>query len=301
MKPTMKHDMKAILGEDFFKEEVKCDYLISKNSKYMMAMEIDLYLVFSEICEKYNLQHFVFYGTLLGAIRHNGFIPWDDDIDVVMPRNDFDIFMKVAPNELSDPYSLQTPYSFPNCFYSIPTLRNKMGTFTARIFKDLDINKGIPLDIFPLDLCNPDTYEDDEKEIHKYIMQCSTYMKRNVKHLTAKQIEDQKRFKTDDPLKAWEKVHKLAKDTKYLNSDYYSIMTVTHDKCIWPKKLFKSSILHTFETIKVPIPVGVDEVLKIMYGDYMQLPPKEKRGLINEELIIDPFTPYQQFDFSKEE
>ena len=297
----MKHDMKAILGEDFFKEEVRCDYLISKKSKYMMAMELDLYLVFSEICEKYHLKHFVFYGTLLGTIRHKGFIPWDDDIDVAMPRKDFDIFMEVAPKELHAPYSLQSPYSYPNCLYSTPTLRNSMGTFTAKIFKNLDYNKGIPLDIFPLDLCNPDTYEDDQKEIYKYIMQCSTYMKRDVKYLTAKQMEDQIRYKTDDPIKAWEKIHQLAKDDKYINSDYYSIMTVTHDKCIWPKKLFKNCLFLKFETIEVPVPGGFDEVLKIMYGDYMSLPPVEERGLINNSLIIDPYTPYLQYDFSKNE
>ncbi len=300
MVAKMKHDMKAILGEDFFKEEVKCNYLMTERTKYMMAMELDLYLVFAEICEKYNLQYFVVYGGLLGAIRHDGFIPWDDDIDVGMPRKDFDIFMKVAPKELSEPYALQNPYTYPNCFYSIPTMRNSMGTFTAKIFKNLDYNKGIPLDILPLDLCDPETYDEDKLRIQHYIMQCTTYMKRGVPNLNERQLNDQIIYRTDTPLKSWEMVQKLACDEKYKDSEFYSIMVLTHDKCIWPKKLFSSSINHKFETVEVKIPVGYDEILKITYGDYMQYPPVEQRGFINNQLIIDPYIPYSEYDFSKE-
>lgn len=299
MDAKMKHDMKAILGEDFFKEEVRCEYLMNERCKYMMAIELDLYLVFAEICEKYNLKYFVVYGALLGAIRHDGFIPWDDDIDVAMPREDFEVFMKVAPQELSEPYALQNPYTYPNCFYTIPTLRNSMGTFTAKIFKNLDYNKGIPLDILPLDLCNPDTYDEDKTVIQRYCMECSTYMKRNVPNLNERQLRDQITYKTDTPLKSWEMIHKLACDDKYIGSDYYSIMTLTHDKCIWPKRLFSDSITHNFETVEVKIPIGYEEILKITYGDYMQLPPIHERGLINNQLIIDPFIPYSEYDFSK--
>lgn len=300
MLAKMKHDMKSILGEDFFKEEVRCGYLISPQNKYLMAMELDLYLVFSEICEKYNLQYFLFYGGLLGAIRHNGFIPWDDDLDVAMPRKDFDFFMKVAPQELQEPYSLQSPYTYSNCFYSIPTMRNSMGTFTAKIFKDLDYNKGIPLDIFPLDLCNPDTYTEDELIIQRYIMECSTYMKRGVPNMNEKLLRDQEIYKTDTPLKSWEKIHELATEERYKNSDYYSIMVVTHDKCIWPKESFSNSINHRFETIEVKIPSGYEEILRITYGDYMKYPPVDQRGMINNQLIIDPYVSYFEYDFSKE-
>ena len=99
----MKHDMKAILGEDFFKEEIKCGFKISAAQKLVWAMQLDMYLVFAEICEKYGLKYFFMYGSVLGAVRHNGFIPWDDDIDVGMMRKDFDVFMEVAPKELEEP------------------------------------------------------------------------------------------------------------------------------------------------------------------------------------------------------
>ena len=132
----MKHDMKAILGEDFFKEEVKCDYLISETQKMVWAMQLDLYLVFEEICKKYGLKYFVMYGSLLGAVRHNGFSPWDDDVDVAMPREDFDVFLRVAPKELDEPYALQDPYTYPNCFITNVTLRNSMGTYSREFVEN---------------------------------------------------------------------------------------------------------------------------------------------------------------------
>lgn len=74
--PVMKHDdMRAILGEDFFKEEIKCGYFIPAYMKRNWAIQLDLYLTVSEICEKHGLKYFVLFGGLLGAIRHNGFIP----------------------------------------------------------------------------------------------------------------------------------------------------------------------------------------------------------------------------------
>ena len=187
MMMKMKHDMKAILGEDFFKEEVKCDYLISEAQKMIWAMEMDLYLVFVEICKKYGLQYFVMYGSLLGAVRHDGFIPWDDDIDVGMPRKDYDTFIKVAPKELSEPYALQCPYTYPNCYISNITLRNCMGTFTPKVFKMLDYNKGIPLDIFPIEYCDPATAVRDRDQIYYHIMRCASWMKLQCPDLSDEQ------------------------------------------------------------------------------------------------------------------
>ena len=90
MAAIMKHDMKAILGEDFFKEEVRCNYLVSTQIKRIWAVLLDMYLAFSEACEKYGLKYFLIGGSLLGAIRHDGFIPCDDDLDVGMMREDYE-------------------------------------------------------------------------------------------------------------------------------------------------------------------------------------------------------------------
>lgn len=92
--------------ESFTQKETRAGYSISTKMKRVWETQIDLVKVLEKICKKYNLTFFAIYGTLLGAIRHEGYIPWDDDIDVVMPRKDFEKFKKMAVNELEYPYVL---------------------------------------------------------------------------------------------------------------------------------------------------------------------------------------------------
>lgn len=82
--------------ESFTQKETRAGYSISTKMKRVWETQIDLVKVLEKICKKYNLTFFAIYGTLLGAIRHEGYIPWDDDIDVVMPRKDFEKFKKMA-------------------------------------------------------------------------------------------------------------------------------------------------------------------------------------------------------------
>jgi lipopolysaccharide cholinephosphotransferase len=301
MSAKMKHDMKAILGEDFFKEEEKCDFLISEEQKMMWAMQMDLYMVFSEICEKYGLKYFMMYGGLLGAIRHNGFIPWDDDLDVAMPREDYDKFIKIAPKELSEPYALQCPYTYPSCYITNITLRNSMGTFTPKRFVHLDYNKGIPMDIFPLDYCNPEKLSQDQDMIFEHILICSSRMNLKNPKLTPEEKEKHLQHKTDDPLHDWEMIQKIASNPKYKGSDYL-VQTVVLVKRwygtaspVLRTEWFDSTELHQFESINVRIPSKWNDVLCKLYGvSYMQYPPINERGSINNSLIVDPYTPYQK-------
>lgn len=298
-----KHDMKEILGEDFFKEETKCDYVISAQMKQMWAMQLDLYLVFSEICEKYGIKYFMFYGGLLGAIRHDGFIPWDDDIDVAMMREDYDRFLSVAPKELEEPYALQTPFSYPNCLYSVCTLRNSSGTFTPRIFKNLDYNKGIPIDIFPIDYCNPNTINEDRVEIYKNIMQCSVYMKFLCGVQSEKQKKDVDEFGlVENPIDSWKRIHEIASNAKYKESGCCAVTTAVYGNMkkapkIFPVSCFERSVNHKFENIEIRIPVDYETVLRNLYGDYMALPPMDERGVKNLQLIVEPNIPYKDMNF----
>ena len=300
-----KHDMRAILGEDFFKEEVRCDYLISETQKMVWALQLDLYLVFRDICTKYNLKHWFMYGSLLGAVRHNGFIPWDDDIDVAMPRKDYDIFVKVAPKELEEPYALQSPYTYPNCYMSNVTMRNSMGTFTPKIFKHLDYNKGIPLDIFPFDFCDPEKWEEDKEKMLQHIKKCSSWMKmQNPEYLTPEMRAKCLANKTDNPLLEWEAMNRIASNPEYNNSDYM-MMKVVLDKqhlertIIYKTEWFEKMIPYKFEKFEVEIPVCWHEVLNVRYGkDFMSYPPIQQRGAVNDQLIVNPFIPYKEYNFN---
>lgn len=299
----MKHDMRAILGEDFFKEEVKCGYHISEAQKMVWAMQLDLYLIFKDICNKYNLRHFFIYGSCLGAVRHNGFIPWDDDIDVAMPRKDYDIFLKVAPQELSEPYALQSPYTYPNCYITNITLRNSMGTFTPKVFRKLDYNKGIPLDIFPFDYCDLSTLAKDRMMIFEHIMRCSSWMKmQHLELLDETQKQKCFNYKTNNPLLDWEAIQSIASNPQYDGSEYMlmNVIIDTPKTFVYKSKWFEETIPHKFETIEVEIPIGWDGFLRERYGDdYMEFPPVEQRGAINEKLIVNPFISYMDYDFDK--
>ena len=89
--------------ESFIKEEVRCDFFVSEKRKKVWYVELELLRKFDEVCKKYNLTYFVEYGTLLGAVRHNGFIPWDDDIDIIMFRDEYTKFQEIAASEFTDP------------------------------------------------------------------------------------------------------------------------------------------------------------------------------------------------------
>ena len=85
-----------VLEDSFFEEEIRSGYTVSSEMKKIWAVELDLLNEFSKVCQKHQLKWFVHAGTLLGAIRHKGFIPWDDDIDVVMPRADYEKLCELA-------------------------------------------------------------------------------------------------------------------------------------------------------------------------------------------------------------
>ncbi len=100
------------LNEKFFEPEIIGDVYVSRGLKEVWAVNLDLLEVFQQFCEKYKLKFFMGFGTLLGAVRHQGFVPWDDDVDILMPRADFER-MKKMWQKFPEPYFLQSSYSEP--------------------------------------------------------------------------------------------------------------------------------------------------------------------------------------------
>ena len=137
-------------NDDFFCEEEKAGYLVTKERKEVWAIEIDLLMQLDAVCKKYGLKYCVGAGTMLGAVRHKGFIPWDDDIDVYMLREDYDKLLSVA-SEFHYPYFLQNSYTEENLLRAYTKLRNGMTTGTTKRDRYRKMNHGIFIDIFPLD------------------------------------------------------------------------------------------------------------------------------------------------------
>ena len=86
-------------------KEVICEYEVSAKMKRLWAMELDITERFVDVCNQFGLRYWIAYGSLIGAVRHKGFIPWDNDIDLLMPRNDFDKLLEIGPNSYNGVFS----------------------------------------------------------------------------------------------------------------------------------------------------------------------------------------------------
>jgi len=118
---------KGIIPKEFLKEETLCDFLVTEERKKLWMISLDMLLEFDRICKQHNIKYYLMGGTLLGAIRHKGFVPWDDDTDVMMLREDYEKFKKLE-HEFQQPYFLQTPQNDPGNLYSTIRIRNSNTT-----------------------------------------------------------------------------------------------------------------------------------------------------------------------------
>ena len=119
----------------------------------MQLRELEILQMFRKLCETHRLRFYITAGTLLGAVRHQGFIPWDDDIDVVMPREDYDRLRLACPSELPQDYYWQDSFMEENFPYFFAKIRKQGTQVEEPEMKDFHIRNGISIDVFPLDIC----------------------------------------------------------------------------------------------------------------------------------------------------
>lgn len=264
----------------------------------LQKISLDIFKVFISICEKYNLKYYLIGGTLLGAVRHKGFIPWDDDIDVGMPREDYEKFSKIAQENLLDNLFWQTHITDPASPFSFGKIRNSDTTFIELPIKNFKMNHGIYIDVFPLD-----NYPSDPKKQKKFIKKKKFYLsmistnyyveKRSfsekIKTLVKKAMllfTSQKRI-----MQKKEKLYKSQTDTLLLanNNGYWG------QKEIVPADWYGEGVELEFEGLKVKVPDKYDLWLTQVYGDYMQLPPVEKRVSHHGTDVIDTRKSYKEY------
>ena len=119
--------------------------------KKLHGVQVEMLHDFAQVCEKYKLPYFAVYGTAIGAVRHAGFIPWDDDIDVGMLRVDYDKFMEIFSKEMSDKYNLLTPQIDGRYSCTVTHIQRKNTKFVSEVTQNLKCEQCIFMDIFPFD------------------------------------------------------------------------------------------------------------------------------------------------------
>ena len=140
------------VSKSFLQDEIRNDHLVTTEVKKLWAVELDILETFSAVCKKYNLRYYAAGGTLLGAVRHKGYIPWDDDIDVQMPEEDYYKLCELAEDEFSPPYFFQSWQSEQDARPYFSRLR-RMDTLACtkeELENDPDRNKGVFIDVFAL-------------------------------------------------------------------------------------------------------------------------------------------------------
>lgn len=289
---------KGIVDRDFYKEETLCDYKVSQELKILWAIELDLLAEFKRVCKKYNLRWYASSGTLLGAVRHKGFIPWDDDLDVCMPREDYELLTKKYAFEFKEPYFLQTPYSDSEYCYSFAKLRNSNTSFPSEAFIESTMNQGIFFDIFPLDASSKQGYLERREQMQEIMKLCSAFMSRNNKYVINKHTElaSTVKFESGDNIKFYEKIQEIAMSNEYKeNCCSTEVVTIySPEKKLWPKDCFAQVVELPFCNTTINAPVGWDEILTIMYGNYMEFPPIEKRGCWHGSKFLSVDESYKQ-------
>ena len=248
--------------------------------------ELEILLSYDKFCKEKNLKYYLAGGTLLGAIRHKGFIPWDDDIDVCMPRKDYEFFVKKFS---SDRTNLKVRCNLLNNF-GLPFAKViDISTITEFQFDESENNKHLWIDIFPVD-----GLPEDLEEVKTIYDKCNFYriilMIANAKLGEGTTIFRKYSKYILKPLaklygrkKCVDKIEQIAKSNPYETSKYVGAVTWglygIGERML--KSEFEKPVEVEFEGHKFPAFSCWDSYLTGLYGDYMQLPPVEKRKTHN--------------------
>lgn len=290
--------------KSFFQEEVRSGFLVTEKRKKIWATALQLLEKFDEVCAKYQLRYFAYYGTLLGAVRHQGFIPWDDDIDIAMFREDYERFKLIAPGEFNEPYFFQNAYT-DRVIWPLTKIRDSRTTAIEANFQSLrDFNHGIFIDIFPLDSANDGinpqfpVIVEIQKILWMGIMDPGTILKNLeagehyvlntdflVDYLKKEPLERFKLFEAYN-LSQFDKSQKV----NYILDELFPSSYKSVDKD-W----FDEIVYLPFEHIYLPVPAEYDKVLIQSYGDYHKF---VHGGSSHENIILEPEIPYIEY-FSK--
>lgn len=300
-------DLTIVLPEGFLEEEVRSGHFVSSDMKQAWAVMLDLLSELLRVCGKHNLRVFASEGTLLGAVRHQGFIPWDDDLDLCMFRDDFNKLLSLG-GEFRHPYFLQSGYSDKDYIAGLAKLRNSDTTGIQVDQQQFFFNQGICIDIFPLD-----NYIEDEKKRKR--QENRSLFWRMLAYASADYTT---RFKKDGK-GAWLSfvrltrpllrplVEKLDLKTRFfalfdkecqrynnVPTEYVSVLCFRRKSGMRLRRRssYDNTVNLPFEFMTIPCPSDYDRLLSDQYGDWHEF---VKGAAFHKGIIFDTSVPYTEY------
>ena len=284
-------------------QENICGFEVTAKMKRIWAVELNMVKRFVEVCDQYGLNYRVMGGTLLGAVRHHGFIPWDNDVDLAMPRKDFDKLLEIGPTAFEKPLFFQTPITEQGRFFcTYVKIRDERGTAASKDEYGKGINCGMFIDVFCLDEI-PDgkwrrkMYVRRLNEIAKMQRFCfgkplgggwTIRAKHALQRLVYRLV-----YHSPDATQLFRIYHKNAgrftgkgcKEVAHLDFGY-------HKKFVWNHSDWADAVQLDFEGLKLDAPAGYEAILKHQFGDYMRFPDDKST---HDYFEFDPDVPYAEF------
>ena len=278
------------------------DQNISTPIEQIQSKMLEILVYFEKFCAENNLKFTLCGGTCLGAVRHQGFIPWDDDVDVFMLREDYEKLQSLWQEKAdTSRYSCVRSNETINIHHSATEIKDNNTTFINKHSVDSDIHHGLMIDVIPLDGVPASGWRKALQMVDSMIYCCFNFQrlpehKGKVIYYATKMALGV--FRSDKlRYRIWKSAEKRLSRYGTANCDQVasfgegaSIMRMR-----FPTQWFENVAYMDFEGVQMPVPGNTDEYLKISFGDYMQLPPEEDRVARHNAVFIDLEHSYQRY------
>ena len=263
---------------------------------HIWAIELDMANRLITVCRENSLGIFADAGTMLGAVRHKGFIPWDDDMDFAMFREDYDKLCAIAPRYFQTPYFFQNVYTDKKYIHGHAQIRNSFTTGILVGEEDKEFNQGIFIDLFVLESVSSDK---ERLERQRYecgvIKECIYALEQGEKYSWPEKFEIPEDLKENLTVKkCWNYIDKMFREVPLSSTNQVAPLNFLFDteKRIRDKHIYDRTIMMDFEYVQLPVPAGYHQYLSSRYGDYMT---PQNIPNTHGEVIFDVETPYDEY------